>query len=94
MTTLRVEHPISSYEVWRAAFDRFAEARERAGVTAFAVRTLADDPLYLVLDLEFADRSRAEAFERFLRTQVWSSPASAPGLAGSPVTRLLEPVAG
>jgi hypothetical protein len=28
MATLRIEHPITDFETWKAAFDRFAEARE------------------------------------------------------------------
>ena len=27
MTTLRIEHPISDFQLWKTAFDSFAEAR-------------------------------------------------------------------
>ena len=50
MTTLRIEHAIHDYEMWKAAFDSFAEARANAGVRGFAVRQPADDPKYVMLD--------------------------------------------
>jgi hypothetical protein len=30
MATLRIEHPISDFGTWKAAFDRFAEARAKS----------------------------------------------------------------
>ncbi|MDQ2749074.1 MAG: hypothetical protein M3Y44_06065 [Actinomycetota bacterium] len=91
MTTLRIEHPIHDYDIWRQAFDRFASARAHAGVRGHAIRLPADDPHFLTLDLEFDDASGAQAFATFLQTNVWSSPEASPGLAGTPRTRILEP---
>jgi hypothetical protein len=90
MTTLRIEHAIHDYDVWKQAFDRFAGARANAGVLDFAIRLPRDDEHYLMLDLEFDNADRAEAFAAFLRESVWSSPESSPGLAGKPQTRILE----
>jgi hypothetical protein len=90
MTTLRIEHAIYDYEVWKAAFDSFAEARLRAGVRGCAIRRPADDDHYLMLDLEFDTADKARAFAVFLEQKVWSSPESAPALAGVPRTRILE----
>lgn len=90
MTTLRIEHPISDFQLWKTAFDRFAEARADAGVRSFAIRRPVDDPRYLMLDLEFDSAGRAEAFAKFLEQHVWSSPAASPGLAGTPQTRILN----
>lgn len=53
MTTLRIEHAISDFQVWKTAFDSFAEARANAGVRSFAIRQPVNDPQYLMLDLEF-----------------------------------------
>ena len=53
MTTLRIEHAIPTIELWKKAFDSFAEARAKAGVRSFAIRQPVDDPKYLMLDLEF-----------------------------------------
>ena len=93
MTTLRIEHPISDFQLWKTAFDRFAEARANAGVRSFAIRQPVNDHLYLMLDLEFDTADRAEAFAQFLAQHVWSTPAASPGLAGPPQTRVLDLVA-
>jgi hypothetical protein len=92
MATLRIEHPIHDYQAWQAAFDRFAQAREQAGVHGYVIRRPADDPRYLMLDLEFGSAGQAAAFEQFLRTRVWSAPDASPALAGVPVTRILDVV--
>ena len=34
MATLHIQHPISDIGTWKAAFDRFAEARAKSGVRA------------------------------------------------------------
>ena len=90
MTTLRIEHAISDYPTWKGAFDRLADVRQRAGVRGFAIRRPAEDPHYLMLDLEFDSLEGAQAFGRFLTERVWSSPSSAPALAGVPRTRILD----
>ena len=92
MATLRIEHPIHDYQVWQAAFDRFAPAREQAGVRGYVIRRPADDPNYLMLDLEFGDAEQAADFAEFLRARVWSAPDASPALAGAPVTRILDVV--
>ncbi len=90
MTTLRIEHAIHDFGIWQQAFDSFAEARAEAGVRGFAIRQPADDPKYLMLDLEFDAAGQAEAFAGFLHQHVWSSPGSSPALAGAPQTRILD----
>jgi hypothetical protein len=90
MTTLRIEHAITDYDLWKKAFDGFTEARAKAGVRSFSIRLPVDDPKYLMLDLEFDTASTAENFAEFLVQHVWSSPASSPGLAGAPKTRILD----
>lgn len=93
MITLRIEHAIHDYDLWRTAFDSFADARAKAGVRSFAIRQPAGNPKYLMLDLEFDGASQAAAFGAFLEQHVWSSPDSAPALAGVPRTRILDLVA-
>ena len=90
MTTLRIEHAITDYGVWRTAFDRFAQVRADAGVRRHAIRHPVDDPHCLMLDLELDSTDAAERFARFLEGSVWSSPTSAPALAGVPRTRVLD----
>lgn len=92
MATLHIEHAITDYATWKAAFDRFADRRGAAGVTAHRIRQPLDDPGYVVLQLDFGSPEQATAFRGFLETQVWSTPANSPGLVGSPrAVVLVEP---
>ena len=91
MVTLHIEHPITDFAVWKAAFDRFAEARERGGVTRASLKRPVGDAHYIVIDLDFPTVDRAERFLTFLNEQVWSTPANAPALAGAPRTAILQP---
>jgi hypothetical protein len=92
MITLRIEHPISDFPTWKAAFDRFADHRRRGGVCGERVNQPVDDDRYVLVDLDFPTRAQAEEFLGFLETRVWSSQDTSPGLAGTPRTRILEPV--
>jgi hypothetical protein len=94
MTTLHIEHAISDFGVWSAAFDRFAHFREQAGVRAHRVHRPVDDPNFVVIDLDFDTPAAAEKFRDFLIAKVWSSREQSPALAGTPQTRILEPVPG
>jgi hypothetical protein len=91
MTTLHIEHPITDFTIWRAAYGRFADRRRQAGVTAERVMQPVDDARYVVVDLEFPSRERAQRFLDFLESAVWASRDASPALAGTPRTRLLEP---
>jgi hypothetical protein len=90
--TLRIEHAIHDYDIWRGAFDNFADARAKAGVRGFAIRLPEDDPNHLMLDLDFDTADGARAFASFLERTVWASPTASPALAGVPRTRILTVV--
>lgn len=90
MTTLHIEHAVTDYDTWQAAFDRFSNVRLRSGVRHHRVQCPVDDPTYLSIDLEFDDVDAARRFLDFLRTRVWASRESAPALVGAPTTRILE----
>jgi hypothetical protein len=92
MPTLHIEHAITDFALWKAAFDRFAEFRQRSGVLRHRIQRPVDDPGYVVIDLEFATTGEAESFLDFLRTTVWSSDRNAPALVGDPETRILKAV--
>lgn len=93
MTTVHIEHPITSYAQWREAFDRAAPLRAGGGVLAHRVGQPVDDDRYVVVQLDFADDVRAAAFVEILRTKVWAVPANSPGLAGEPRTMILHALA-
>jgi len=91
MATLHIEHPITDYPTWRAAFDRFGPARTNAGVRAHRVWQPHDDQQYVVLQLDFDDAQSAGSFLEFLRSAVWATPEASPALAGTPQAQILEP---
>jgi len=74
MFTLTIEHAISDFPTWEQAFDRFAEAREKAGVLSHRVRRAVDDPLYLVIELDFDVHDNADTFRQFLHSRSNESP--------------------
>ncbi len=90
MATLHIEHSITDFAVWRDAFDRFATARQNAGVLAERVQQPIDDHKYVVVDLDFPTVDEASQFLEFLRTAVWASREASPALDGTPVGRVLE----
>ena len=89
MKTLRIEHKITDYTVWKGAFDRFADMRAAAGARGYLIRRPVDDAQYVIVDLDFDSSEEARAFVEMLRTRVWSTPANSPALAGDPITRIL-----
>lgn len=90
MPTLHIEHAITDFSTWLAAFGRFADARRDAGARGERVHQPVDDPNYVVVDVDFDTADEAYAFLQFLETVVWSNPANAPALAGSPRALVLE----
>lgn len=89
MNTLRIEHPITDYTVWKKAFDRFSDLRQANGVRSHVIRRPVDDPNYVVAELDFDTAEAAQAFLGVLRSRVWSTPANSPALAGDPITCIL-----
>jgi hypothetical protein len=88
--TLHIEHPITDYDTWAAAFDSFADARSQAGVRNHRLQRPMGEPNYMVIDLDFDTTDQAEAFLGFLKSQVWAVPENSPGLGGAPRTMILE----
>jgi len=93
VATLHIQHPVTDLDTWISAFNRFAEARRKAGVRAQRIQRPVDNPRFVVIDLDFDSAGEAQSFQGFLTTQVWANPENSPGLAGAPQTMILEPVA-
>jgi hypothetical protein len=87
---LRIEYPIPDYGAWKAAFDRDLLDREGSGVSRYRVLRPTDDPSYVLIDLEFDEAERAEAYLAALRRQFYSSRDASPALGGGPRTRIVE----
>ena len=86
MATLHIEHHVTDYATWKAAFDRFEAKRAEAGVTAHRIHQPVDDPSYLLAQLDFATVDQARAFLTFLEQRIWPS---SPALVGTPIARIL-----
>lgn len=91
VSTLHIQHPVTDFDTWAAAFNRFAETRRTAGVRGHRVLRPVDDPAYVVIELDFDTAEAAGSFLGFLRTNVWGVPANSPGLGGAPQAMVLEP---
>lgn len=89
MATLHIEHAITDFPTWKAAFDRFGPKRAEGGVTAERIYQPVDDVAYVLLQLDFPTVQQAEGFRQFLETRVWSTPGMSPGLSGAPRARVL-----
>jgi hypothetical protein len=70
MPILRIEHPVPSFDGWKAAFDSDPVGRERSGVRRYHILRSMDDPNYVMIDLEFDGKSEAEALLAAMR-EVW-----------------------
>jgi hypothetical protein len=93
MATLHIQHPVTDLDTWTSAFNRFADARRKAGVRAQRIQRPVDNPKFVVIDLDFDSTGEAQSFQGFLTTQVWANPENSPGLAGTPETMILERMA-
>ena len=90
MPTLLIEHSISDFDTWHAAYARFAARRKEGGVLRERIMQPVDDPNYVFIDLEFATLEAAQHFQQFLEKQVWSDPANSPALLGRPRSRIAD----
>jgi hypothetical protein len=65
--TVQIEHPIRDFDGWKAAFDRDPAGREASGVRRYRVYRPVDDPKYVIIELDFDARDRAESFLATMR---------------------------
>jgi hypothetical protein len=89
---LRIEREISDVGTWLETFERFATARDQAGVTQAEVFQRADDPHYIVVNLRFETVDAATNFRTFLVNNVWASPDTSPALVGAPTASVLTEI--
>jgi hypothetical protein len=90
MPTLQIDHRVRDYDTWKQAFDSDPVGREAGGVRAHRISRLADDPQYVVVELDFESHGEAEAFAEKLRA-LWAEAGPRLGLE-SPTARVLEHV--
>jgi hypothetical protein len=89
-TVLRIEHAVPDYDTWkREGFDRDPIGREQHGVRRYRVLRLNDDPGVVAIELEFDDRSAAEAFAAAL-VEMWRGVRERFGWRELPEARIFE----
>ena len=66
-TILRIEHSVPDFDGWKKTFDSDPLGREKSGVRRHRVLRPVDDPKYVMIDLEFDNTNKAEAFRTALR---------------------------
>ncbi len=70
MHVLRVEHSVSDYGDWKKAFDMDPIGRKDLGVLRYRILRAADDPNYVMIDLEFDKAGDADRMHDALR-ELW-----------------------
>ena len=89
MTTVHIEHPISDFTTWKAAFDRAAPLRAASRVRGYEIHRPVDDPAYVTIRLDFDSAEDANGFLDKLKP-LWTNRDATPALRGTPQVRILE----
>ncbi|GAC1473335.1 MAG: hypothetical protein PVSMB5_24380 [Ktedonobacteraceae bacterium] len=89
MTIVQIEHPVPSFDAWKKAFDSDPVGRERSGVRRYQILRPIDNPNYAMVDLEFDNPGKAEAFLAAMR-EVWRRVEGT--IIESPRVRIVEVV--
>jgi hypothetical protein len=60
MPILQIEHKVPNFDGWKKAFDSDPINRKKSGVRRYSIFQPADDPNYVILNLEFDQIAEAE----------------------------------
>lgn len=61
MITLQIEHKVPDFDGWKKAFDSDPVNRQESGVRRYQIYRPANDPNYVIVDLEFDNLDDANA---------------------------------
>ena len=89
MTTLRIQHSVRDFEVWKQLFDSDPADRKGSGVRRYSVSRSIDDPSLVMIDLEFEDVQDARGLLAKMEG-IWAGPAKDVML--SPVAWIVQEV--
>jgi len=87
MFILHIEHPVMSFDDWKKAFDNDPVDRRKSGVRRYRVMRPVDDDKYVMIDLEFDERGKAESMLTDLRA-LWRNVEGK--IMMDPKTRIVE----
>lgn len=91
MTTLHIEQDVVDFDAWKKMFDSDPAERQKSGVRGYKLARQVDDPLHVIIDLDFDTKDTAQAFLGKLR-KVWEQPQAKASLSGTPQARVLDAV--
>jgi hypothetical protein len=78
---LYIEHAVHDFDAWKRAFVSDPVGREQNGVRRHRILRAADDPNFVVIELEFDGTAEADAFAGKLH-QLWGRVTDELGLVG------------
>jgi hypothetical protein len=87
MTILRIEHKVSNFDGRKKAFDNDPRDRKKSGVKRYRIYRPADDPNYVIIDLEFDSLDDAQTTLAALQN-LW--PKVEGTVMVNPQTRILD----
>lgn len=71
MIVLQIEHAVPDFNGWKKAFDNDPVNREQSGVKRYRIFRQADNPNYVIIELEFDNLVEAEALLAALQ-KLWT----------------------
>jgi hypothetical protein len=89
MIVLQIEHLVPDFNGWKKAFDSDPVNRKQSGVKRYRIYRQADNPSYVILELEFDNLAEAEAMLASLQ-KLWNQVEGK--VMMSPQARIVEAV--
>ena len=87
MVILQIEHKVPTFDGWKKAFESDPIDRKKSGVRRFSIMRPADDPNYVIINLEFDNLTTAESTLTALQN-LWKSVDGK--IMTNPQTRILN----
>jgi hypothetical protein len=87
MPSLRIEHSVPDFDMWKHVFDSDPADRKGSGVQSFRVSRAVEDPNLVMIDLDFATVAEAEGLLGKMR-EIWAGPGGA--FMRNPQARIVE----
>ena len=70
MPVVRIEHAVPNFEKWKQAFDSDPADRKGSGVKRYLIMRSLQDPMHVLIDLEFDTSAEAEDLLGSMR-EIW-----------------------
>ncbi len=87
MIILQIEHQVPDFNGWKKAFDADPVDRKKSGVKRYRIYKPANDPNYVIIDLEFDNLDKAQMTLEALK-KLWNKVEGT--VMVNPKTRILE----